>query len=521
MDALFTVGCTSGSDSSRDVFKPRLRLLASLRSRGVHFGRCRQPPAPPCISCSGISSRFACCSPLIKYFTGFCLLLLEAFYAKSHLISPNQPAGRGQRGDRDAAPLRAAPPPAPVRSGLAGAMPPARKEKHFAARLPCPGGRFLHLGGLRTALYNYLFAKQHQGRFLLRLEDTDQSRVVPGAAEGLEDMLEWAGLPPDESPRRGGPAGPYQQSQRLGLYREATELLLEKGAAYRCFCTPQRLELLKKAALRSQQTPRYDNRCRHLSAKQVAEKMAQGTGHVVRFRLEEGSEPFCDLVYGWSKHEVASVEGDPVVLKSDGFPTYHLANVVDDHLMGISHVLRGAEWLISTSKHLLLYKALGWDPPRFGHLPLLLNPDGSKLSKRQGHVFVEQLAQEGCLPEALLDLVTTCGSGFAETRTGRSLEELVAEFDVGRIERHSALLDLEKLPEFNSLKAAEVCIHLDAELSLLLAQCLWVAPPPLSLGQDPPGPADWRGDAAAEAGGRGAGRGGAGLWGAAGGPRGP
>lgn len=319
---------------------------------------------------------------------------------------------------------------------------------------PSPTG-FLHLGGLRTALYNYLFARQHQGRFVLRVEDTDQSRVVPGAAEGIEGMLEWAGIPPDESPRRGGPVGPYLQSQRLHLYKEATDLLLEKGAAYRCFCTPQRLELLRKEALRSQQTPRYDNRCRHLSASQVAEKMLQGSEHVVRFSLEEGSEPFCDLIYGWSRHEVASVEGDPVIMKSDGFPTYHLANVVDDHLMGISHVLRGTEWLVSTSKHLLLYRAFSWEPPHFGHLPLLLNKDGSKLSKRQGHVFVEQFAQDGCLPEALLDLITDCGSGFAEKRIGRTLQELTTEFDVGRIERHSALLDLEKLAEFNRIHLAQ------------------------------------------------------------------
>ncbi|XP_025026077.1 probable glutamate--tRNA ligase, mitochondrial, partial [Python bivittatus] len=313
---------------------------------------------------------------------------------------------------------------------------------------------FLHLGGLRTALYNYLFAQKHQGSFILRLEDTDQSRVVSAASQSIEDVLEWAGLPPDESPRQGGPAAPYQQSLRCDLYKKYTELLLEKGAAYRCFCTPQRLELLKKEALRNQQTPRYDNRCRHLSPKEVAEKMAQGINYAVRFCLEERSEPFCDLVHGWSKHDVASVEGDPVILKSDGFPTYHLANVVDDHLMGISHVLRGIEWLTSTSKHLLLYRAFGWDPPHFGHLPLLLNKDGSKLSKRQGHVFVEEFAQDGYLPETLLDLITHCGSGFAENRVGRTLKELVDEFDLSRIERHSALLDLQKLPEFNRIHLA-------------------------------------------------------------------
>ncbi|XP_065588749.1 nondiscriminating glutamyl-tRNA synthetase EARS2, mitochondrial [Cyrtonyx montezumae] len=315
---------------------------------------------------------------------------------------------------------------------------------------PSPTG-FLHLGGLRTALYNYIFAKQQRGTFVLRVEDTDQSRVVPGAAESIEDMLHWAGIPPDESPRRGGAFGPYQQSLRLDLYRAASEVLLDCGAAYRCFCTPQRLELLRKEALRNQQTPRYDNRCRHLTNQEVAEKLEQGLDWVVRFRLERGVEPFQDLVYGWNKHEVAEVEGDPVILKGDGFPTYHLANVVDDHHMGISHVLRGTEWLTSTSKHLLLYKAFGWEPPQFGHLPLLLNKDGSKLSKRQGDIFVEHFAQEGYLPEALLDMITNCGSGFAGKQMGRTLEELISQFEIGRITTHSALLDLEKLPEFNRM----------------------------------------------------------------------
>ncbi|XP_028670278.2 probable glutamate--tRNA ligase, mitochondrial [Erpetoichthys calabaricus] len=313
---------------------------------------------------------------------------------------------------------------------------------------PSPTG-FLHLGGLRTALYNYIFAQKHGGAFILRLEDTDQSRLVPGAAERIEDMLEWAGVLPDESPRRGGPFGPYLQSQRLELYEDVAKHLVEKGAAYYCFCSPQRLELLKKEALRNRQTPRYDNRCRHLTRQQVDSKLAQKQAPVIRFRLEDGVEPFEDLVYGWTKHEVAKVEGDPVILKTDGFPTYHLANVVDDHHMKISHILRGTEWLISTSKHLLMYKALGWKPPIFGHLPLLLNKDGSKLSKRQGDIFLEHFAERGYLPEALLDIVTNCGSGFIENRVGRTLRELISEFDVTRITTHSALIDLEKLPEFN------------------------------------------------------------------------
>uniref|UniRef100_A0A3B4WYF7 Nondiscriminating glutamyl-tRNA synthetase EARS2, mitochondrial n=1 Tax=Seriola lalandi dorsalis TaxID=1841481 RepID=A0A3B4WYF7_SERLL len=314
---------------------------------------------------------------------------------------------------------------------------------------PSPTG-FLHLGGLRTALYNYIFAKKYGGVFILRLEDTDQSRLVPGAAESIEDMLEWAGIPPDESPRRGGPVGPYLQSQRLDLYSQTAQQLVNSGHAYHCFCSPQRLELLKKEALRSGQTPRYDNRCRHLRADQVQEKLAQGTSHVIRFRLDEGVEPFQDLIFGWNRHEVAQVEGDPVVIKADGFPTYHLANIVDDHYMKISHVLRGSEWLISTSKHLLMYQALGWKPPTFGHLPLLMNKDGSKLSKRQGDIFIQSFQRDEILPEALLDITTNCGSGFTN-RIGRRIDELISEFNPSKITTHSALLDLEKLPEFNRI----------------------------------------------------------------------
>ncbi|XP_029595065.1 probable glutamate--tRNA ligase, mitochondrial isoform X2 [Salmo trutta] len=315
---------------------------------------------------------------------------------------------------------------------------------------PSPTG-FLHLGGLRTALYNYIYAKKYGGSFILRMEDTDQSRLVPGAAESIEDMLEWAGIPPDESPRGGGQYGPYLQSQRLSLYSQAADSLVQTGKAYHCFCSQQRLELLKREALRSGQTPRYDNRCRHLRPDQVEEKLDQKVPHVIRFRLESGVEPFNDLVFGWNRHEVAQVEGDPVVMKADGFPTYHLANVVDDHLMKVSHVLRGSEWLISTSKHLLLYRALGWKPPVFGHLPLLLNRDGSKLSKRQGDIYIQSFQRSGALPEALLDITTHCGSGFNSNRVGRKMEELITEFNPSKITTHSALLDLDKLAEFNKI----------------------------------------------------------------------
>uniref|UniRef100_UPI00398E80C4 nondiscriminating glutamyl-tRNA synthetase EARS2, mitochondrial n=1 Tax=Pristiophorus japonicus TaxID=55135 RepID=UPI00398E80C4 len=337
-----------------------------------------------------------------------------------------------------------------LRLGLCGRAGAGAGERVRVRFGPSPTG-FLHLGGLRTALYNYIFAKKHGGSFILRIEDTDQSRLVPGAAENIEDMLEWAGIPPDESPRQGGPCGPYRQSERLDLYLKEAQTLVLRNAAYYCFCSPRRLEVLKKEALRMRQTPKYDNRCRHLTAQQVEERLAQGCPHVIRFRLEEGAEPLDDLVYGLKQLEPASVEGDPVMVKADGFPTYHLANVVDDHHMRISHVLRGTEWLASTAKHVLLYQALGWEPPVFAHLPLLLNKDGSKLSKRQGDLFIQNFSRNGFLPEALLDIVTNCGSGFSGNRSGRILEELISEFDVSRITTHSALLELDKLPQFNRI----------------------------------------------------------------------
>ncbi|XP_044159703.1 probable glutamate--tRNA ligase, mitochondrial [Bufo gargarizans] len=349
-------------------------------------------------------------------------------------------------------------------------------DKEIRVRFaPSPTG-FLHLGGLRTALYNYLFAKQHGGAFILRLEDTDRSRLVPGAADGIEDMLEWAGIPPDESPRRGGPYGPYEQSQRLNLYHEVAQALMESEAAYRCFCTPQRLELIKKEALRSRQTPRYDNRCRHLTSSQVQEKLSKNLPFVVRFQLPGGAHSFQDLVYGWTHHDVASVEGDPVILKQDGFPTYHLANVVDDYKMAVSHVLRGEEWLISTTKHLLLYRALGWQPPAYAHLPLLLNKDGSKLSKRQGDIFIQHFAQRGYLPDALLDIITNCGSGFAGNQIGRTLPALIQQYNLQSTSTHSALLDLEKLPDFNRvhltrwIEGADTRAQLVAQLQTLLQE---------------------------------------------------
>ncbi|XP_022097714.1 probable glutamate--tRNA ligase, mitochondrial isoform X2 [Acanthaster planci] len=313
---------------------------------------------------------------------------------------------------------------------------------------PSPTGQ-LHLGGLRTALYNYIFAKAHQGKFILRIEDTDQARLVTGAEEHLQNMLEWSGINPDEGPVQGGDVGPYRQSERLHIYKKHIESLVESGAAYHCFCTEQRLELLRKEAVRNRQVPRYDNKCRHIPQQEMQDLLHSGKPSVVRFKLEPDGESFEDLVYGKTSHDTFLIEGDPVLIKSDGYPTYHFANVVDDHVMGITHVLRGMEWLTSTPKHLSLYKALHWTPPKFAHLPLLLNKDGSKLSKRQGDIFVQHFKDAGFLPEALVNFITFCGSGFEENKEIRDMEQLIQEFSLDRVTTHSAVLEMRLLPDVN------------------------------------------------------------------------
>ncbi|XP_030837751.1 probable glutamate--tRNA ligase, mitochondrial isoform X2 [Strongylocentrotus purpuratus] len=313
---------------------------------------------------------------------------------------------------------------------------------------PSPTG-FLHLGGLRTALYNFIYAKSLGGKFILRIEDTDQTRLVPGALDNLHSMLEWSGLVPDEGPLPGGMHGPYVQSERLHLYNQHIQTLLENGTAYKCFCSSQRLELLRKAAIRNGETPRYDNKCRHLTQKDINKQTAEGKSFVIRFKLNPGVEPNTDLVYGRTLYDAGHVEGDPVLMKSDGFPTYHFANVVDDHLMEISHVLRGQEWLASVSKHLSLYQAFGWKPPNFAHLPLLMNKDGTKLSKRQGDIFVENFKDQGYMSEAVLNFITFCGSGFDDNRKIRNLEQLIADFSLEKVTTHSAMLDMDLLDGVN------------------------------------------------------------------------
>jgi glutamyl-tRNA synthetase len=319
------------------------------------------------------------------------------------------------------------------------------KRVRFA---PSPTG-FLHVGGLRTALYNYLFAKNQNGKTILRIEDTDRSRYVEGAVENLISTLKWAGLEFDEDPVKGGDFGPYTQSERLSFYKSYSEELISKGKAYYCFCTPERLQKLREEQQAQKLQAKYDKHCLHLSKEEIEGKLKSGISRVVRLNAPpDETISFKDIIRGKIEFQSNTVD-DQVLIKSDGFPTYHLANVVDDHLMKITHVIRGEEWLSSTPKHILLYKALGWEIPEFAHLPLLLNPDRSKLSKRQGDVAVEDYKSKGYLKEALINFVALLGWNAGDDKEFYYMNELIEKFSLERVNKSGAVFDIEKLNWLN------------------------------------------------------------------------
>ncbi len=320
---------------------------------------------------------------------------------------------------------------------------------------PSPTG-FLHIGGLRTALYNELYALHNGGTFILRIEDTDRTRYVEGAVESLLRTLERAGIRPAEGPyldggvvKERGDHGPYVQSARLEIYREHVDKLLATGRAYRCFCTPERLEEMKKGQTASKQPVMYDRSCRSLAKGDAERRLADGVPSVVRLAVpQEGRTSFDDAIRGEVGFENVLID-DQVLLKSDGFPTYHLANVVDDHLMEVTHVIRGEEWLPSTPKHLLLYAAFGWTPPTFAHLPLLLNPDRSKLSKRQGDVAAEDYLDKGYLPEAIVNFIALLGWNPSGEREVYGKNDLAKEFSLEKVNKAGAVFNREKLDWLN------------------------------------------------------------------------
>ena len=324
---------------------------------------------------------------------------------------------------------------------------PEKIRTRFA---PSPTG-FMHVGNLRTALFEYLIAKSNGGDFVLRIEDTDRERYVEGAVDVIYNTLEQVGLKHDEGPDVGGPYGPYVQSERKDLYSKYAEQLVSEGKAYYCFCTKERLDALHES--KGENGGGYDRHCRSLPKEEAERLLAAGTPHVIRQKMPiEGSTTFDDAVYGPITIENKELE-DQILLKSDGYPTYNFANVIDDHLMKITHVVRGCEYLTSTPKYKLLYEAFGWDVPVYVHLPLIMgkNPDGSvsKLSKRHGSTGFADLVKEGYLPEVIVNYIALLGWCPKDNREIFTLDELAQNFSIDGVSKSPAVFDYEKLQWLN------------------------------------------------------------------------
>jgi glutamyl-tRNA synthetase len=303
---------------------------------------------------------------------------------------------------------------------------------------------------LRTAFYNWAFARKTGGKFLLRIEDTDRARLVDDAVENLLKSLAWAGIEPDEGPHNPGKLGPYVQSERLSIYREHVDRLLESGHAYPCFATPEELSVMREQQIAAGRTPMYDGRFRDLDPAEARRRIEAGEPHVIRMRVPPGEDiTFDDVVRGMVTINTETVD-DQVLLKADGFPTYHLAAVVDDHLMEISHVIRGEEWLTSTPKHILLNRYFGWEPPRYAHLPLIVNKEKKKLSKRDGDVSVESYIEKGYSAIGLVNFLALLGWNAGDDREFYPTLEAMAEaFSLERINKSAAVFDLDKLNHIN------------------------------------------------------------------------
>ena len=328
--------------------------------------------------------------------------------------------------------------------------------RHVRVRIgPSPTGE-PHVGTAYIALFNLAFARKHGGEFVLRIEDTDQTRSKPEWERQIMAGLQWLGLNWDEGPDVGGPHGPYRQSERTEIYREHVQKLVDAGHAYRCFTTDAELEQMKAEQRARNETPRYDGRHRELPADQVKAWMAEGKPYVVRMKVPQpGSTTVNDTLRDPIVFSHDQVD-DQVLLKSDGFPTYHLANVVDDHLMGISHVIRAEEWIPSTPKHLLLYSMFGWEPPTFVHMPLLLNPDGSKISKRKSPVSIHDYQQRGYLPKAVTNYLSLLGMTMPDEREVFTFDEFKDALDWARINVKGSKFDVEKLTWLNGKYLREV-----------------------------------------------------------------
>jgi glutamyl-tRNA synthetase len=343
---------------------------------------------------------------------------------------------------------------------------------------PSPTG-LQHIGGIRTALFNYLFARSCGGKFILRLEDTDRTRFDESYVQNLYDTFDWLGIKWDEGPEPppspkgegspldvGGTFAPYVQSERTDLYKEYAKELLDKGQAYYCFCSSERIEEVRKQreAAHSSETG-YDRMCRNVDSQEAAKRAAAGEACTVRLKIPLGETTcFHDHLLGDIEWKNDDVNPDPVLLKSDGFPTYHLANVVDDHLMEITHVLRAQEWLSSTPLHVIMYKSFGWTPPEFCHLPMVMGQDGKKLSKRHGATSIDEFRRHGYLPEALLNYIALLGASYEEGKDIYTLEELAACFSLEKLNKAPAVFDYKKLEWYNG---QYIRMKSDAELASL------------------------------------------------------
>ncbi len=323
------------------------------------------------------------------------------------------------------------------------------KDKQVVVRIaPSPTGP-PHVGTAYIALFNYAFAKKNNGRFILRIEDTDRARSTKESEEAIIKSLKWLGLQWDEGPDIGGPNGPYRQSERKEIYHKYVWELVEKGAAYPCFCSEERLAQLRKKQRMMGQKTMYDGKCRSIPKEEAIARVKAGEKHVIRLKVpKEETSVVKDLLRGEIKFENKEID-DQVLLKSDGFPTYHLANVVDDHLMGVTHVIRAEEWINSLPKHVLLYRAFGWEEPVFIHMPLLRNKDKSKISKRKNPVDIEYYRKIGILPEALINFLGLMGYSMPDGREMFSLKEFVEEFSFDRVSLGGPVFDLEKLMWLN------------------------------------------------------------------------
>jgi len=321
---------------------------------------------------------------------------------------------------------------------------------------PSPTGN-QHIGSVRTALFNYLFARSKGGKFILRLEDTDRTRCEEKYVKNLYETFEWLGFRWDEGPDVGGPYSPYIQSERTEIYKKYANELLENDHAYYCFCSAERLDQIRKEreAAHSSESG-YDRYCRSIPKEEARRRAAAGEAHTVRLKIPLGEEgqpspvtSFFDHIIGTVEWKNEDINPDPVLLKSDGFPTYHLANVVDDHLMGITHILRAQEWLPSVPLHVIMYKAFGWEHPEFCHLPMVMGLDGKKLSKRHGSTGIDEFRRQGCLPEALINYVAMVGASYEEGKDIYSLEELVERFSLEKLNKAPAIFDYKKLEWYN------------------------------------------------------------------------